>query len=118
MVKFSKKNPKNVGQKTKKLSVKRKRSKVMKNAGNKGKSPKLQSNKERTLYCLVCRQKVKVKDYDIREMKNGALQVVATCPRVEHKANKDGKKLVFGFISALYLLSNAPYNSLNNFFIY
>ena len=63
---------------------------------NKG---KLQSNKERTLYCLVCRQKVKVKDYDIREMKNGALQVVATCPRADHKENKDGKKLVFGFIS-------------------
>ena len=105
MVKFSKKNILRGGKKSKKLSVKRKRSKVMKKEGhkkntNKDKSKdKLQSNKERTLYCLVCRQKVKVKDYDIREMKNGALQVVATCPRVEHKANKDGKKLVFGFIS-------------------
>ena len=109
MVKFSKKNLMRGGKKTKKNSLKRKRSKVMKKEGhkknnkvntnqNKGKD-KLQSNKERTLYCLVCRQKVKVKDYDIREMKNGALQVVATCPRADHKENKDGKKLVFGFIS-------------------
>lgn len=109
MVKFSKKNLMRGGKKSKKLSVKRKRSKVMKKEGhkkniNKGKSKdngkaKLQSNKERTLYCLVCKQKVKVKEYDIREMKNGALQVVATCPRADHKVNKDGKKLVFGFIS-------------------
>ena len=107
MVKFSKKNLMRGGKKAKKLSLKIKRSKVMKKEGNKkninkgkdnGKG-KLQSNKERTLYCLVCRKKVKVKDYDIREMKNGALQVVATCPRADHKANKDGKKLVFGFIS-------------------
>ena len=109
MVKVSKKNLIG-GNKTKKLSVKIKRSKVMKKEGhkknlkvkdnnnNKNKN-KLQSNKERTLYCLVCRQKVKVKDYDIRQMKNGALQVVATCPRAEHKENKEGKKLVFGFIS-------------------
>ena len=107
MVKFSKKNIMRGGKKTKKNSLKRKRSKVMKKEGHKKNTKvnanqnknKLQSNKERTLYCLVCKQKVKVNDYNIKEMKNGALQVVATCPRAEHKVNKDGKKLVFGFIS-------------------
>ena len=99
MVKFSKKNPKNGGEKTKKLSVKRKRSKVMKNSGNKGKSLKLQSNKERTLYCLQCRRKVKISDYQVKEMKNGALQIFGNCPRADHKANKDGNKFIYGFIS-------------------
>ena len=98
MVKYSKKNPKNGGQKPKSFLLKE-RSKVMKNAGNKGKSPKLQSNKERTLYCLQCRKKVKISDYQIREMKNGALQIFGNCPRAEHKANKDGNKFVYGFIS-------------------
>ena len=100
MGKFSKKkNPKNRGKNNKKLSVKRKRSKVMKNSGNKGKSLKLQSNKERTLYCLQCRRKVKISDYQVKEMKNGALQVFGNCPRADHKANKDGNKFVYGFIS-------------------
>lgn len=109
MVKVSKKNIMRGGKKAKKLSLKIKRSKVMKKEGHKKNTKvntnkdkgkvKLQSNKERTIYCLVCKQKVKVNDYNIKEMKNGALQVVATCPRADHKVNKEGKKLVFGFIS-------------------
>ena len=99
MVKFSKKKSKNGVKNNKKLSVKRKRSKVMKNSGNKGKSLKLQSNKERTLYCLQCKRKVKISEYQVKEMKNGALQIFGNCPRSDHKVNKDGNKFVYGFIS-------------------
>ena len=80
-------------------SVKRrnsvKRSKTMKKAKKGTKMAEIMkgSDKPRSAYCLVCKKKVMVKSYDLKQMPNGSYQLRGTCPVVsEHK--------VFTFVSA------------------
>ena len=75
-------------------SVKR-RSKTMKKAKKGTKMAEIMkgSDKPRPAYCLVCKKKVMVKSYDLKQMPNGSYQLRGTCPVVsEHK--------VFTFVSA------------------
>ena len=75
-------------------SVKR-RSKTMKKAKKGTKMTEIMkgSDKPRPAYCLVCKKKVMVKSYDLKQMPNGSYQLRGTCPVVsEHK--------VFTFVSA------------------
>ena len=80
-------------------SVKRrnsvKRSKTMKKAKKGTKMAEIMkgSDKPRSAYCLVCKKKVMVKSYDLKQMPNGSYQLRGKCPVVsEHK--------VFTFVSA------------------
>ena len=72
-----------------------KRSKTMKKAKKGTKMAEIMkgSDKPRSAYCLVCKKKVMVKSYDLKQMPNGSYQLRGTCPVVsEHK--------VFTFVSA------------------
>jgi len=72
-----------------------KRSKTMKKAKKGTKMSEIMkgSDKPRSAYCLVCKKKVMVKSYDLKQMPNGSYQLRGTCPVVsEHK--------VFTFVSA------------------
>ena len=75
-------------------SVKR-RSKTMKKAKKGTKMTEIMkgSDKPRPAYCLVCKKKVMVKSYDLKQMPNGSYQLRGKCPVVsEHK--------VFTFVTA------------------
>ena len=72
-----------------------KRSKTMKKAKKGTKMSEIMkgSDKPRSAYCLVCKKKVMVKSYDLKQMANGSYQLRGKCPIVD-------KHKVFTFVSA------------------
>ena len=79
-----------------------KRSRTMKKA-KKGMSMKKimnDSQKPRKVYCVSCRKKVTVEDYEITKTPKGAYQLIGKCLRKDHKLDKNGEKKVYSFVGA------------------
>ena len=56
--------------------------------------------KPRNVYCVACKKKVTVSDYELKDTGRGAYQLVGDCGEKTHKLNKNGERKVYTFVSA------------------
>lgn len=93
------------GGKRNRVSVGRKsarRSKTMKKS-KRGVSMKKMMGGEmqpRKVYCVACKKKVTVSEYELKDTGRGAYQLVGDCGEKTHKINKNGERKVYTFVSA------------------
>ena len=79
----------------------KRRSRTMKNA-KRGISMKkmMGGNKPRKVYCVSCKSKVNVVDYEIKATPRGAYQLIGQFGSKNHKVDKNGERNVYSFVSA------------------
>ena len=92
MAKLSKKRMSSKGRKRSRP----KRSRTMKKAKRGISMKKMMggSQKPRKVYCVSCRQKVTVSDYELKQNSRGAYQLVGDCGNKKHKVDKRSRVLL------------------------
>ena len=80
----------------------KRRSRTMKNAKRGISMKKMMggSQKARKVYCVSCKKKVSVVDYEIKSTPRGAYQLIGQCGNKNHKVDKNGNKKVYSFVGA------------------
>ena len=85
-----------------KITGSNKRSRTMKKSKRGGSIKKMMGGDMpvRQVYCVSCKKKVTVSDYELKDTGRGAYQLVGDCGEPTHKINKNGERKVYTFVSA------------------
>lgn len=85
-----------------KITGSKRRSRTMKKSKRGGSIKKMMGGDmpARQVYCVSCKKKVTVSDYELKDTGRGAYQLVGDCGEPTHKINKNGERKVYTFVSA------------------
>lgn len=90
------------GGRVRKRTGSKRRSRTMKKSKRGGSIKKMMGGDmpARQVYCVSCKKKVTVSDYELKDTGRGAYQLVGDCGEPTHKINKNGERKVYTFVSA------------------